>query len=363
MQKNEPLNNQINNINQAYKNWEKLGSPKYVCAPMVGQSELPFRLLVKKYGCQLGFTPMIKCDTLLKGLKQIKKPSKKQKFIDKFFQTCPEERPIIAQLAGNNGEEILETALLIQEKIDGIDLNFGCPQQVARKHGYGAYLLEFPEIIEKILLKLQKAAQNNQLIVPYSCKMRILNNEKKTLQLAKMMENLGATFLTVHGRTIEEKHGLQKENNLEIIKQIKQSSKIPIIANGGIYTYEDVQQCLKITQCDAVMSAEGLLENPALFQENKQKNEPVNLHQIALEYLDICEIFPPTILDNIRVHLQKFFFQTLKNNLELNKLLYKVENIQQFKQVVKQIIENSPYKEEPIKERGWYFRHRQQQKI
>jgi tRNA-dihydrouridine synthase 1 len=86
--------------------------------------------------------------------------------------------------------------------------------------------------------------------VPIFCKIRRVKSEEKTIELAQRIEKAGCSLLTVHGRV--------KEQNKEILT-------IPVVANGGIYLMQDVNRCLAETNVDGVMSAEALLENPALF--------------------------------------------------------------------------------------------------
>lgn len=100
------------------------------------------------------------------------------------------------------------------------------------------------------------------------------------------MEKAGISALTVHGRTKEEKKEFQGTCNWALIKRIKEELSIPVIANGGIYNWEDVERCFEETNCDAVMSAEGLLEYPALFSGR----DDIDLDDLAMEYLEIAKV-------------------------------------------------------------------------
>jgi tRNA-dihydrouridine synthase 1 len=95
--------------------------------------------------------------------------------------------------------------------------------------------------------------------------MRCLPNEADTIALAKVMEASGCAMLVVHGRCREHKKQDVGPANWTIIKKIKESLSIPVIANGGMATYEDCIRCLEYTGCDGVMSSESILEYPALF--------------------------------------------------------------------------------------------------
>ena len=165
---------------------------------------------------------------------------------------------------------------MVEDETDAVDINCGCPQGIARKGMYGSFLLEKPEIIIAMTKKLHE-----HLKVPVTVKIRVLDDDEKTLQLCKDIERAGASILTVHGRTKEQNKAKVTYCDWHMIKRIKETLKIPVFANGGIYTFEDVQRCLEQTGVDGVMSAESLLENPALFS-----GQVKDLDLLAEEYID-----------------------------------------------------------------------------
>ena len=113
--------------------FESIGSPKYVCAPMVDQSELAFRLLCRKYGTELCYTPMLHSRLMVED----------KKYKSKHFSTCPEDygrdNPLFVQLCGNDPEIVLGAAQLVENECDAVDINLGCPQGIARKGNYGSF--------------------------------------------------------------------------------------------------------------------------------------------------------------------------------------------------------------------------------
>jgi len=156
------------------------------------------------------------------------------------------------------------------------------------------------------------------LTTPVSCKIRIFADLEDTLAYARMLEDAGCSLLAVHGRTREQKDGRATRADWEAIKAVKEAVRIPVLANGNIRWLEDVHECLRMTGADGVMSAEALLENPALFGGQRMKpveevtgsleelslegalNEP----SLTLEYLDLCEKYPVT-KKMIRAHVYK----------------------------------------------------------
>lgn len=139
-----------------------------------------------------------------------------------------------------------------------------------------------------------------------SAKIRLFNDLTKSYELAKDLEKTGIKVLTVHGRTKEQNKETTGNCNWDAIKLIKSSLSIPVIANGGIECYNDLQRCFDYTKCDAIMSAEKLLENPSIFT-----GEVYNIDQIALQYLDLCKKYKTDIFF-ARAHLFKFLYSANK---------------------------------------------------
>ncbi|KAL6966030.1 tRNA-dihydrouridine(16,17) synthase [NAD(P)(+)] [Sarracenia purpurea var. burkii] len=173
-----------------------------------------------------------------------------------------------------------------------------CPQRIARRGNYGAFLMDNLPLIKALVEKL---ALN--LNVPVSCKIRIFPDLQHTINYARMLENAGCSLLAVHGRTRDEKDGKKFQANWSAIKAVKNAVRIPVLANGNIRHVDDVQSCLEETGADGVLSAESLLENPALFAGfrtaewvlgSEESNEDGNLDQadLLVEYLKLCEKHP-----------------------------------------------------------------------
>ena len=124
--------------------------------------------------------------------------------------------------------------------------------------------MEQPDLIVSMVEKLHA-----ELDIPVTVKIRCLPTEEQTLTLVKRIEAAGASLLTVHGRLKEHNKQRIMHANYDIIKKIKQTLKIPVIVNGGICTFKDVERALELTGCDGVMSSESILEYPALFDNTR----------------------------------------------------------------------------------------------
>jgi len=148
---------------------------------------------------------------------------------------------------------------------------------------------------------VEKLAENLQ--VPVSCKIRLFHNLEDTLKYARMLEEAGCMLLAVHGRTRDEKDGKKFRADWKAIRAVKNAVRIPVLANGNIRHMDDVRDCLEETEVEGVLSAETLLENPALFagfrtaewvSESEGTNVDGKLDQadLLIEYLKLCEKYP-----------------------------------------------------------------------
>lgn len=159
------------------------------------------------------------------------------------FTTSSNDSPVIVQFAANNTFDFSEAAKLVFPFSDGVDLNCGCPQRWAMKIGIGAQLLSEPETIRDIVLNVKNQISCNYSV---SVKLRLLNDIKSTVDLCKKLEKTGVTFLTIHGRTKEQR---SEPVNIAAIKDIVDSVQIPIIANGDVKTLQDAQLLQQLTGC------------------------------------------------------------------------------------------------------------------
>lgn len=116
------------------------------------------------------------------------------------FQTIPADRPLIVQLAGDKPDILLQAAKMVQGKCDAVDINLGCPQGIAKRGHYGAFLMEELDLLTAMVSKLATG-----LRIPVTCKTRIYHDFNRTIRLMETLVNAGASLLTIHGRTREEK--------------------------------------------------------------------------------------------------------------------------------------------------------------
>ncbi|KAL2499650.1 FMN-linked oxidoreductase superfamily protein [Abeliophyllum distichum] len=275
-------------IERAWAHWKKLGQPKLIVAPMVDNSELPFRMLCRKYGAQAAYTPMLHSRIFTEN----------EKYRSQEFTTCKEDRPLFVQFCANDPDVLLDAARRVEPYCDYVDINLGCPQRIARCGHYGAFLMDNLPLIKSLVEKLA-----DNLNVPVSCKIRMFPDLQDTINYAKMLEDAGCALLAVHGRTRDEKDGKKFRANWNVIKAVRNAVRIPVLANGNIRHMDDVRECLEETGAEGVLSAESLLENPALFSgyrtaewvlgsEEINKEGKLDQADLLVEYLKFCEKHP-----------------------------------------------------------------------
>lgn len=172
------------------------------------------------------------------------------------------DRPLFVQFCANDPDALLAAAKQVAPYCDAVDLNLGCPQGIARKGHYGAFLQEDQELIFRLINILHK-----ELSIPVTAKIRMLETKEKTLAYAQNVLKAGASILTVHGRLREQKGHLTGVADWNMIRFLRDSlpPETVIFANGNILQPDDLEACLEATGADGIMSAEGNLSDPALF--------------------------------------------------------------------------------------------------
>jgi tRNA-dihydrouridine synthase 1 len=174
------------------------------------------------------------------------------------------DRPLTVQFCSNDPSDLLAAAKHVAPFCDAVDLNLGCPQGIAKRGKYGAFLQEDWALIARMIRTLHE-----ELSVPITAKMRVLETREKTLEYAKTILDAGASIITVHGRRREQKGHNTGLADWTMIRYLRDNlpEDTVIFANGNILQHEDIQACLDATGADGVMSAEANLYDPTIFAE------------------------------------------------------------------------------------------------
>ena len=224
-----------------------------ILAPMAGVTDMPFRMICKKYG-----NPGLLCNEMVSSKAICYKDEKTLKMLE--FNEL--ERPISMQIFGSDAEIMGEAAKYIEKFADIIDINMGCPAPKVVKNGDGSKLLLDLPNVKNIIETVRKSTEK-----PLTIKIRKGwdNEHIVATQVAQIAEEAGADAIIVHGRTRDEYYaGLSDWN---IIKQVKECVKIPVIGNGDIKSPEDAKKMFDETGVDGIMIGRASLGNPWLFKE------------------------------------------------------------------------------------------------
>lgn len=225
-----------------------------IMAPVAGHTDLPMRLSLRRHSCKYAFTEMVDAGSLVYAAPKT----------EQLIARSPEEDFLGVQLVGSD-IETLEKAIdiLNTREFSLIDFNLGCPAPKVARKGEGATLaLKNPDLALRAFSAMVKRSR-----FPVSAKMRILSEEDPTptLALARGLEEAGACALTIHGRLLHKFYS--GPVFFDIIKAIKDTLHIPVIANGGALSAPLYHELLEKTTCQNGMIARGALGNPWIFRE------------------------------------------------------------------------------------------------
>ena len=309
----------------------------YILAPMAGVTDLPFRLLCKEQGAGLLCMEMISAKAL----------QYKNKNTKALLSIHPQEYPVSLQLFGSDPKIISEQAKRIEElPFQILDINMGCPVPKVVKNGEGSALMMNPKLVYEIVSETVKAIRK-----PVTVKIRKGFNDAhvNAVEIAKVIEEAGASAVAVHGRTREQYYSGSAD--WEIIRQVKAAAGIPVIGNGDVDSCEKAAAMMEQTGCDGVMIGRGAQGNPWIFSR-------------LLEY-DRTGIIPPkpdikvvrdTMLRHARLQLEfkgdyigiremrkhvSWYTKGMKGAAKLRARINQIESYEELKECLGDIVENS----------------------
>ncbi len=321
------------------KNILDFSTPLYVLAPLAGFTDLPFRSVVKKFGADLTVSEMLSSNALAYG------SAKTLKMLEK----SPNESPYSVQIAGADTDIVRRAVEVLNEKdgIDAIDLNCGCPVPKVVSHGSGSSLLRDLPKMGRIIETIKKVS-NKPLL---SVKVRIGFEEKRPVDIARVVEASGADFIAVHGRTRAGK--FKAPVDYDAIAEIKQAVSIPVIANGDIDSYEKARQVLGYTGADGVMIGRGAVGKPWIFHQLKTGSAVVSpeiRHAVILEHFDrMVEFYGLRGVPMFRKHVHTYS-KGYEGASALRNDVNRVEDAAEFRALIDRFFRENRYVDEAVPE-------------
>lgn len=344
-------------------------STRTIAAPMVGASDLPFRLLVRRHGAAVAYTEMLFACRFCADAE----------YRSRKLQTTPEDRPLVVQFCATDPGTLAAAARLVAPSCDAIDLNLGCPLPAAQTKGFGASLLRresWPRVAA--LVRALAAA----VALPVFAKIRLLDTAAETIELCELLRSSGAALVAVHGRVVPPPHLHRSHRrcpaDLSAIRDVVRAlAPFPIVTNGNTDSSADVRANLELTGAAGLMSAEALLRDPLLFSrpeawarhgkgaELRSDAEATGtrvddavavsawrgaLGRVALEYLELAAAYPPGA-SVIRSHLMWMLGKSGKAHRmtfehtgpysaeQLRMALASAETVSDFEQLVRAVLD------------------------
>jgi tRNA-dihydrouridine synthase B len=296
---------------------------KVFLAPMADVTDAAFRILCSGYGAGLTYTEMISSTVLARTGK------------NKLIDIQKNESPIAIQLMGNNLDDISKAVTLVQDKVDLIDFNMGCPMKKIVKSGCGVALMRDPPLVKKIVNTLVKSSKK-----PISIKIRSGwdNENMNALEIAKIAEEEGASMITIHPKTQSQVRSGNADWSL--IRKIKDAISIPVIGNGEIWHVGDIKKMFSESKCDYVMVGRAASSNPYIFKQYRDylksgKFDTKKNFDMIQDYLKLAEKYK-TNFNYVKGHTI-YMSKGVEGAPKLRDQISKTQNIKEIKEIIQPI--------------------------
>ena len=264
------------------------GLPSSFLAPIFGYTNAQFRLLCQRYGAKATVVPLVNASAISRGAKMI--------------DAYDSEKSLGVQLSGPRPEEFAKAVSIIERNfhlVKRFDVNAGCPAQGTMKDGGGSVLMRKPKTLAAIVKEMKK---ETDLLV--SVKMRIFNNKTKIVQLATTIQEAGADFITIHGRTV--KQGYSGYADWGMIQTVKENVSIPVIGNGDIKSTKEGEIRVREGYCNSFMIGRAAMSNPLVFKDKTELTYE-RRKKLFLEYHELCQELDHVEMKDLMPKALQFF--------------------------------------------------------
>ena len=292
-------------------------------APLAGYTNYPFRRLCRSLGAGLTYTEMVSAKGLHFGSGETAK-----------LLYCGNESPKAAQIFGSEPEIMREAcASELLAPYDFIDINMGCPMPKIIRNGDGSALMENPKLAEKVIAACVKSGKR----VSVKFRTGVTEENKTTAEFARMCEGAGACMVTVHGRTREMVYAGAPD--YEEIAAAKRAVKIPVFANGGIWSRKDAEKMIARTGADGVMIARAALYRPQVFCEFSEI-VPAPMKELFLAQLqETAELFGERFATVFMRKMAAFYLKGARGAAEYKRRLFAAESVSAVRELAEEVFE------------------------
>jgi tRNA-dihydrouridine synthase B len=313
-----------------------LASP-FAIAPMAGMTDTAFRRLVKRHGgCGLVVSEMVSSEGLVRGIDRTLE----------YAEYTEEERPVAIQIFGGDPGKMAAAAQVVESMgADIVDVNMGCPVPKIAKHNAGCSLMREPEHAATVIAAMTKAVK-----IPVTVKMRAgWNDEEKTApRLARLVEDAGASAVTVHGRTAAQSYSGSAD--WDLVAQIASELSIPVFGSGDCLDATDIVNRMQMG-VGGVLVGRGVLRNPWILSQaaDLSSGRPARIvsnqqrGQFLLEYIDLlleervddarAVSHDRWVINKVRA-LGSWYTKGLENGSHLRTAINSADAIQQLREIV-----------------------------